>query len=198
MLRHTAFAMTLVLTIFLAVFAAQVSAKTIAKTIQQTDLERMLSLTKGMTNKPPSWRPHVAACHWYNNGQPLCDATGSVTAIYWYYLGLGGSANLTMLPQGLTYLDLYGNNLVGVADLTSLPQGLQSLHLDNNAFSGLLDLTTLPQGLEYLLLFENQFSGSGTFTPNNNWCSYLPTQHNMCGTHDGAFNCSSGVWSCAP
>ena len=134
--RLTALAMTVFFTIFLAVFAARVSGKTMAKGIQQTDLERMLSLTKNMTNKPPSWRPDVAACDWYNNGQPLCDATGSVTSIKWYTLGLGGSANLTMLPQGLMFFNLYNNKLTGVAELTSLPQGLQQLFLDRNAFSG--------------------------------------------------------------
>ena len=207
-------------TIFLAVFAARVSGKTIVTTIQQTDLEAMLSLTKSMTNKPPSWRPDNAACNWQG---AVCAATGSVNHIVWYHLGLGGSANLTMLPQGLTFLTVYKNNLTGVVDLTSLQQGLQSLFLNdnafsgtpniaslpkglqnvglsNNAFSGTPDLTSLPQGLKYLSLAYNHFSGSGTFVRNqssSNWCSFLPSQTDMCGQRAGVFNCSAGVWSCA-
>ena len=225
MLRHTAFAMTLVLTIFLAVFAAQVSGKTIAKTIQQTDLERMLSLTKGMTNKPPSWRPDVAACNWQG---AFCNTAGSVTEIAWYGgLGLGGSANLTMLPQGLTYFHLENNNLTGVAEFAFLPRGLLTLDLSSNAFSGSPNLTSLPQrlqdlylgyngvsglpnltspprGLLQLSLYYNLFSGSGTFAPptgSSNWCTNYPTQYYMCGQRancNGAFNCSAGVWSCLP
>ena len=107
MRRLTALAMTLVFTIYLAVFAAGVSGKTIVKKIQQTDLEAMLSLSRDMTNKPSSWRPDVAACNWQG---AVCNTAGSVTRIALYGLGLGGSANLTMLPQGLTYFYLAGNN----------------------------------------------------------------------------------------
>ena len=88
------------ITIYLAVFASRVSGKMIVKKIQQTDLEAMLSLSRDMTNKPPSWRPDVAACDWYNNGQPLCNAAGSVTNIYWYSLGLGGSPTSRCSPRG--------------------------------------------------------------------------------------------------
>ena len=189
------------ITIYLAVFAARVSGKMIVKKIQQTDLEAMLSLSRDMTNKPPSWRPDVAACDWYNNGQPLCNAAGSVTGIHWEGLSLGGSANLKMLPQGLTSFSLYTNNLTGVAELAFLPQGLQDLWLDDNAFSGCPNLTSLPQGLQQLYLDSNLFSGSGTFAPRTgplNWCTIYPAQTDMCGTHDAAFNCSSGVWSCTP
>ena len=76
MLRLTALAMTFFFTIFLAVFAARVSGKTIVKKIQPTDLEAMLSLTKDMTNKPPSWRPDNAACNWqgvWDGPVPGCD-----------------------------------------------------------------------------------------------------------------------------
>ena len=96
---------------FFAILASRVAA---------SDADALLSASRGITNKPSSWRPDVGPCLWQGVG---CDATGNVTKIDWGSLGLGGYANLTLLPRGLKELDLYFNNLTGVPDLGTLPLG---------------------------------------------------------------------------
>lgn len=105
-----------------------------------------------------------------------------------------GTPNLATLPQGLRGLTLNVNLLTGTPNLATLPQGLQQLYLQNNKLTGTPNLASLPQGLKILNLEFNQFTGSGTFPPNQGWC--ITGQHDMCGAHDGAFQCSSGVWNC--
>ena len=184
MLRRTFLLVMFLFTMYVAVLATP-----------SDDLNSMLSLTKDITNKPPSWSSDNAACNW----QGAYCVNDNVTEIQWYGFGLAGSANLTMLPQGLTDLGLSTNNLTGVPDLASLPQGLETLYLSLNSFSGTPNLKALPEGLKYLWLDWNQFLGSGNFAAGARWCIRSGNfQYDMCGSHAGAFNCSSGVWSCTP
>ena len=151
----------------------------------------MLSLSRDITNKPPSWRFDVDPCQWQ---AVVCNATGSVTRIDWGSLGLGGFANLTILPAGLSYLYLNDNQLTGTPDLAHLPAGLSFLNLGGNQLTGTPDLAHLPAGLSYLYLNDNQLTGNGTFSSPHVWCSQ---QLGMCGVGTpGVFNCTSGVWRC--
>ena len=141
---------------------------TLVPPVKASDLTSMLSLSRDITNKPPSWRFDVDPCQWQ---AVVCNATGSVTGIDWASLGLGGFANLTILPAGLSFLDLNSNQLTGTPDLAHLPAGLS-----------------------YLYLNDNQLTGNGTFSSPHVWCSQ---QLGMCGVGTpGVFNCTSGVWRC--
>ena len=187
---------------------------TLVPPVKASDLTSMLSLSRDITNKPPSWRFDVDPCQWQ---AVVCNATGSVTGIDWASLGLGGFANLTILPAGLSFLDLnsnqltgtpdlahlpaglssldlYNNQLTGTPDLAHLPAGLSSLDLNSNQLTGTPDLAHLPAGLSYLYLNNNQLTGNGTFSSPHVWCSQ---QLGMCGVGTpGVFNCTSGVWRC--
>ena len=94
---------------------------TLVPPVKASDLTSMLSLSRDMTNKLPSWRFDVPPCQWQ---AVQCNATGSVTEIDWGSLGLGVSANLTVLPEGLQHLELNDNQLTGTPDLATLPEGV--------------------------------------------------------------------------
>ena len=166
--------------------------------VAASDTTALLSLSHDMTNKPPSWRSHVSPCQWLgvccNATGYLCEPTGVVTEIHWWSLGLGGSANLSLLPQGLQILSLFNNTLRGTPNLSALPEGLQELGLGSNQMTGTPDLATLPHALIQLRLHDNDFRGRGTLGTSHPWC--VTPQVKMCGAHDGVFQCSSGVWSC--
>ena len=89
---------------------------TLVPPVKASDLTSMLSLSRDITNKPPSWRFDVDPCQWQ---AVVCNATGSVTGIDWASLGLGGFANLTILPAGLSYLYLNNNQLTGNGTFSS-------------------------------------------------------------------------------
>ena len=120
-----------------------------ASPVAASDLTAMLFLSKDITNKPPSWRLDVLPCQWWG---VRCNATGSVTAIDWegfnFELGLGGFANLTLLPEGLQELYLSTPNL------ERLPPGLQVLMLFDNLLTGSPNFETLPPGMQVLELRE--------------------------------------------
>ena len=109
-----------------------------------SDLEALLLTTMNVTGKDSSWSNETPACNWKG---VYCNTTGSVVSIDWRDMVLGGTPNLTTLPQGL-----------------------QLLYLNYNQFTGTPNLVTLPQGLQYLLVDDNHFDGSGLFPPGAGWC----------------------------
>ena len=181
---------------------------------QNNDLNALYLTTLNMTHKNPTWLLMTPACQWFGVG---CDDSGRVVQIAWSGMLLGGTANLTALPSGLQRLGLGDNSLSGTPDLALLPQGLQVFDVSVNQLTGTPNLSALPKGLQqldfaynqltgqpsfatlpkdlqFLDVSNNNFNGSGTFTPDEIWCS--TPQAKMCGATDGTFVCTAGVWNC--
>ena len=95
----------------------------------------------------------------HSEEQPTDEAEKQFN-IDWSYLLLVGTVDLQWVPPTVIVLDISDNELGGSLNLTALPQSSQKLDLHSNHFSGEIDLCHLPAEIEVLDLSENKLSGS--------------------------------------
>jgi len=90
-----------------------------------------------------------------------------VVKIDWENYYLGGSMNLSFIPQYVIWVSIHGNSIEGSICASDLSSNLQHLSVSRNKFTGTIEWSKLPQDLENLYLYNNHFSGTVE-------CSALP------------------------
>ena len=134
------------------------------------------ALGLGLPNKRPGiWNALQVDCCDTNNTDVTCTSQ-TVTKIDWVYMGLDGIIIESVIPTGLTILNLDNNQLTGTLPKT-LPSGLTSLSLWNNKLTGTIPPILTLNRLTDLYLESNQMSGDLPAFPSSLQTLYIGNNH---------------------